>query len=166
MKVIVIAISALLVWSCSSSSDVNINSTKSQTQKETQIQKIVKTEEEWRSELTPDEFYVLREQGTEQAFTGDLWNHKQQGIYTCAGCDLELFSSETKFKSGTGWPSFYKPLNEFCIGEIADNSFGWNRVEVVCNRCGGHQGHVFTDGPEPTGLRYCINSVSMNFKAN
>ena len=130
------------------------------------ITSIVKTAEEWRKELTPEEYNVLREEGTERAFTGDLLNNKENGVYTCAGCNTPLFSSTTKFKSGTGWPSFYMPLNNSCITEIQDSSYGWNRVEVVCSRCGGHQGHVFEDGPDPSGLRYCINSVSLNFRKN
>lgn len=130
------------------------------------ITSIVKTAEEWRKELTPEEYNVLREEGTERAFTGDLLNNKENGVYTCAGCNTPLFSSTTKFKSGTGWPSFYMPLNNSCITEIQDSAYGWNRVEVVCSRCGGHQGHVFEDGPDPSGLRYCINSVSLNFRKN
>ena len=128
------------------------------------IEKIVKTEEEWKQELTEEQFVVLRKQGTEYAFTGEYWDNKEKGIYTCAGCGLPLFSSDTKFKSGTGWPSFYKPLNNTCVGEEQDNSYGMMRTEVHCARCDGHLGHVFSDGPQPTGLRYCINSVSLDFE--
>lgn len=127
------------------------------------IVKLTKSEEEWKKTLNEKEFYVLRKEGTERAFTGDLWDHHEEGIYVCAGCGLPLFSSETKFDSGTGWPSFYKPVSEDCIADKSDNSFGMDRTEVECARCGGHQGHVFADGPPPTGLRYCINSVSLNF---
>lgn len=125
--------------------------------------KVEKTEQEWRSELTEEEFHVLREAGTERAFTGDLWDNKKEGIYLCAGCALPLFSSETKFKSGTGWPSFYAPIDPTHVGEVNDHSYGMTRTEVICNRCGGHLGHVFPDGPKPTGQRYCINSVSLDF---
>ena len=127
---------------------------------------IIKSEEEWRSVLTAEEFRVLREAGTERAFQGDLWDNKRKGSYTCAACGLKLFDSTTKFRSGTGWPSFWTPANETCILEKEDLSYGWNRVEVLCSRCDGHLGHVFTDGPQPTGLRYCINSVSLNFIEN
>lgn len=127
------------------------------------IKKIVKTEAEWKSELTAEEYHILREAGTERAFTGDLLNNKKKGVYTCAGCQLELFSSETKFKSGTGWPSYYEPIAEAHVAEKTDNKYGWNRTEVLCGRCDGHLGHVFDDGPKPTGLRYCINSVSLDF---
>ena len=118
----------------------------------------------WRERLSKQEFYVLREQGTERAFTGDLWDHKGQGTYTCAGCGLGLFASETKFKSGTGWPSYYQPINKTAIEEEVDRAWGMTRTEVHCSRCGGHLGHVFSDGPPPTGLRYCINSASLLLK--
>ena len=127
------------------------------------IKKVIKSEAEWKDQLTDMEYYVLREKGTERPFTGDLLNEKSKGTFVCAGCQLPLFSSDTKFKSGTGWPSFFQPLKEEYIAEEADNKYGWNRVEVLCARCDGHLGHVFEDGPPPTGLRYCINAVSLDF---
>ena len=125
--------------------------------------KIIKSDEEWQTELTEMEYYVLREKGTERAFTGDLLKNKETGVYTCAACGLPLFKSDTKFDSGTGWPSYYQPVNKANVLENVDNSHGMRRVEVVCGRCDGHLGHVFDDGPKPTGLRYCINSVSLDF---
>lgn len=128
-------------------------------------EKVNKSDAEWKLELTLSEFNVLREQGTEGAFTGEFWDNHAHGTYVCGGCGLPLFDSETKFKSGTGWPSFYQPLDSANVGEIADRGHGWSRVEVVCNRCDGHLGHVFEDGPKPTGLRYCINSASLDFES-
>lgn len=124
------------------------------------------TDDEWRQRLTPEEYRVLREHGTERAHSGDLLHNRETGTYTCAGCEAPLFSSATKFNSGTGWPSFYQPLEGGRVGESRDVSFGMVRTEVHCSRCGGHLGHVFNDGPQPTGLRYCINSVSLNFQSD
>lgn len=124
---------------------------------------IIKTDEEWKKELDELEFHVLRQAGTEQAFTGKLWDNHEQGVYTCRGCDLPLFDAETKFESGTGWPSFWEVYMKGNVAKKSDNTLGMMRTEVFCARCGGHLGHVFPDGPKPTGLRYCINSVSLKF---
>lgn len=131
------------------------------------MDKIPQNEQEWRGILTPEQYYVLREKGTERAFTGEYWDHKGDGIYRCAGCDEVLFSSEAKFDSGCGWPSFYEGLDKSKITEHEDNTFGMRRVEVTCAKCGGHLGHVFPDGfGTPTGMRYCINSISIKFEQN
>jgi peptide-methionine (R)-S-oxide reductase len=130
------------------------------------ITKIEKMEVEWKAQLNELEYNVLREEGTERAFTGEYWDNKKAGVYTCKACNLPLFSSETKFKSGTGWPSYWQPINTIYVGETKDTRYGMVRTEVHCNRCDGHLGHVFDDGPKPTGLRYCINSVSLNFVEN
>lgn len=134
------------------------------TEKDNREYEIQKTEEEWKQILTDQEFEILREKGTERAFTGDLLDVKEDGTYICAACENPLFSSETKFKSGTGWPSFYDEIGQKNVVKIKDKSLGMVRTEVICGRCGGHLGHVFGDGPEPTGLRYCINSASLDFE--
>jgi peptide-methionine (R)-S-oxide reductase len=126
--------------------------------------KISKTEEEWKKELTPEQFHILREKGTERAFTGKYWNNHEAGTYRCAACGQPLFSSDTKYDSGTGWPSFWQALSPSAVELHEDNSYGMSRIEVVCSRCGGHLGHVFPDGPEPTGMRYCMNSASLTFE--
>lgn len=125
---------------------------------------VQKTEAEWKEVLSPIEYKVLREAGTERAFTGKYNDFKNEGTFVCNGCKTELFSSETKYESGTGWPSFFKPLNDENVLEIEDRSLGMVRTEVVCGSCGGHLGHVFEDGPRPTGLRYCLNSAALDFK--
>jgi peptide-methionine (R)-S-oxide reductase len=124
---------------------------------------VMKTPEEWKKILTPEQFHILREKGTERAFTGKFWDHHEKGEYVCAACRQPLFSSEHKFNSGTGWPSYWKPIAEGRVVDHRDLSHGMIRTEVVCSKCGGHLGHVFDDGPKPTGLRYCINSASLDF---
>ena len=126
--------------------------------------KIAKTEQQWQEELDEERYHVLREKGTERAFTGRYWNLKDKGIYNCAGCGLNLFSSDAKYDSGSGWPSFYQPSSKSNITELVDSSCGMIRTEVICKKCESHLGHVFPDGPPATGLRYCINSASLVFK--
>lgn len=148
----------LCLASCSKSQEVQ--KTVSKDMKD----KIVKTDDEWKKILTKEEFHILREAGTERAFTGKLWNNHDEGTYYCAACHQELFDSRSKFESGSGWPSFYEPVDQENVEEKKDTSYGMVRVEVLCSRCGGHLGHVFPDGPEPTGLRYCMNSGAMSFE--
>lgn len=127
-------------------------------------EKIVKTEAEWKKLMTPEQFYVMREEGTERPYSGKYNDNKETGDYHCAACNLKLFSSKTKYDSETGWPSFYQPISKKNVIEKAEKGVGDDRIEVECARCGSHLGHVFDDGPEPTGLRYCMNSVSLKFE--
>ena len=127
-------------------------------------QTVIKSDAEWRKQLTPEQYYVTREHGTERAFTGPFWNEKRPGTYACVCCGAPLFSSDTKFDSGTGWPSFFKPLDSQAVSEHDDRTFFMRRTEVRCATCDAHLGHVFNDGPKPTGLRYCMNGVAMKFE--
>ncbi|MDN4016669.1 peptide-methionine (R)-S-oxide reductase MsrB [Zwartia panacis] len=128
------------------------------------MQKINKTDAEWKALLSPEEYYVARQKGTERAFTGRYWDHREYGIYRCVGCGTALFASDTKFDAGCGWPSYFEPINPENVKEETDFSHGMVRTEVMCNVCDSHLGHVFPDGPPPTGLRYCINSLSLTFE--
>lgn len=160
MKVLIIIVVIAALYSCYD----RANSNNQESGKEEMEKKILKTEDEWKKTLTPEQYRILREKGTERAFTGEYWNNFEEGIYKCAGCGEVLFNSETKFESGCGWPSFYQPADSSIIKEQDDFSFAMHRVEVLCNKCGGHLGHVFEDGPNPTGLRYCINSAALKFE--
>ena len=128
------------------------------------VDKIRRSEEEWKKELSPEQYRILRQKGTEPAFTGELYDNKETGVYRCAACGEELFSSDKKNDSGSGWPSFYLPISDDKIEEKSDGSLFMSRTEIICAKCGGHLGHVFDDGPEPTGLRYCVNSASLKFE--
>jgi methionine-R-sulfoxide reductase len=145
---------------------VKVFDTKGQLVGPIEVPRVTKTDAEWRAQLTPEQFAVARGKGTERPFCGTLLDNKQQGVYTCICCGLPLFTSDSKFNSGTGWPSFFQPVASENVATEEDRSYGWHRIEILCARCDCHLGHVFDDGPRPTGLRYCVNSESLAFTDN
>ena len=167
MKILLFGLSAFGLLAGCGQSNVKTNALvempRATTQTNMTIEKITKTDAEWQKQLTPEQYRIARKHRTERAFTGQYWNNHETGIYRCIACDLELFNSDTKFESGTGWPSFYTPIANH-VGATEDNSFFMRRTEVHCARCDSHLGHVFEDGPKSTGLRYCINSAALKFE--
>jgi len=159
-KIIIATIFSLFLFSCTTSKESKITNNKKITMSEN-INKVVKTREEWKKELTDNQFYIMIDKGTERPFTGEYWDVWDDGIYRCAACGAELFKSDTKFDAHCGWPSFYESLDSTKITTADDFKLGYKRTEIMCARCGAHLGHVFPDGPNPTGLRYCVNSASI-----
>jgi peptide-methionine (R)-S-oxide reductase len=164
--VVVLSAVAMLVSGCKRPEALAADATNAPAKTNTTAMttKVVKSDEEWKKQLTPEQYKITRKKGTERAFTGPHWNSKEKGVYKCVCCGQELFSSEHKFDSGTGWPSYWQPASEKAVSTEADNTFFAKRTEVLCSRCDAHLGHVFEDGPKPTGLRYCINGHALTFE--